>query len=279
MNRAGLLSARNLPVYVAALVLLVFTTFPFLWMASTAFKVSNEIFATPPTLWPRTFTLANLERLFAETRFLTYFLNSLKVAALTVALTLTVATPAAYSLTRYRFAGRETVAATVLFAYMFAPIMIIIPFYVMMRFVGLNNTHLGLTLAYSAFCLPFALWMLRTFFQSIPVDIEDAAMVDGASRWQVVLHVVLPLALPGVVATGIFTFILAWNDYIFARVLLSADELKTLPVGIADLYNASVVDWGMIMAAGLLVIAPVLGVFVFIQRYMVEGLASGGVKG
>jgi ABC-type glycerol-3-phosphate transport system permease component len=266
-------------VYLAALALLVFTTFPFLWMASTAFKVSNEIFATPPTLWPRTVTLANLERLFAETRFLTYFLNSLKVSAATVALTLAVSTPAAYSLTRYRFAGREAIAATVLFAYMFAPIMIIIPFYVMMRFVGLNNTHLGLVLAYSAFCLPFALWMLRSFFQAIPVDIEDAAMIDGASRRQVVTHVVLPLALPGVVATGIFTFILAWNDYIFARVLLGADELKTLPVGIADLYNASVVDWGMIMGAGLLVIAPVLGVFVFIQKYMVAGLASGGIKG
>jgi ABC-type glycerol-3-phosphate transport system permease component len=276
---SGLLGPRNIPVYLAALALLVFTTFPFLWMASTAFKVSHEIFATPPTLWPRTFTLENVERLFAETRFLTYFLNSLKVSAATVVLTLAVSVPAAYSLTRYRFAGRETVAATVLFAYMFAPIMIIIPFYVMMRFVGLNNTHLGLVLAYSAFCLPFALWMLRTFFQSIPVDIEDAALTDGASRRQAVLYVVLPLALPGVVATGIFTFILAWNDYIFARVLLSADELKTLPVGIADLYNASVVDWGMIMAAGLLVIAPVLGVFVFIQKYMVAGLASGGVKG
>jgi ABC-type glycerol-3-phosphate transport system permease component len=201
------------------------------------------------------------------------------VSAATVALTLAVATPAAYSLTRYRFAGRESVAATVLFAYMFAPIMIIIPFYVMMRFAGLNNTHFGLVLAYSAFCLPFALWMLRSFFQAIPLDIEDAALIDGASRRQVVQLVVLPLALPGVVATGIFTFILAWNDYIFARVLLSADELKTLPVGIADLYNASVVDWGMIMAAGLLVIAPVLGVFVFIQKYMVAGLASGGVKG
>jgi ABC-type glycerol-3-phosphate transport system permease component len=271
--------SRNPVIYLAALALLIFTTFPFLWMASTAFKVSNEIFVTPPTLWPRTFTLANLERLFAETRFVTYFVNSLKVSLATVALTLAVSTPAAYSLTRYRFAGREAVAATVLFAYMFAPIMIIIPFYVMMRFIGLNNTHLGLVLAYSAFCLPFALWMLRSFFQSIPVDIEDAAMVDGASRPKVVLYIVLPLALPGVVATGIFTFILAWNDYIFARVLLSADELKTLPVGIADLYNASVVDWGMIMAAGLLVIMPVLGVFVFIQKYMVAGLASGGVKG
>jgi ABC-type glycerol-3-phosphate transport system permease component len=161
---------------------------------------------------------------------------------------------------------------------MFAPIMIIIPFYVAMRFLGLTNTHLGLILAYTAFCLPFSLWLLRTFFQSIPLEIEEAARIDG-SRLQAVIHVVLPLALPGVVATGTFTFILAWNDYIFARVLLSADEMKTLPVGIADLYNASVVDWGMIMAAGVLVIAPVAAVFVFIQRFLVVGWGSGGMKG
>jgi len=192
---------------------------------------------------------------------------------------LLVSTPAAYSLTRFRFPGRETLAGLVLFAYMFAPIMIIVPFCVMMRYIGLNNSHVGLVLAYTAFCLPFNLWLLRTFFQSIPVEIEQAAMIDGASRWQAVVLVVMPLALPGIIATGIFTFILAWNDYIFARVLLSADELKTLPIGIADLYNASVVDWGMIMAAGLLVIAPVLFVFVFIQKYMVAGWGSGGVKG
>ena len=279
MNRTGLLSGRNVVVYAAALALLVFTTFPFLWMASTAFKVSNEIFATPPTLWPRTFTLANLERLFAETRFLTYFLNSLKVAALTVVLTLTVATPAAYSLTRYRFAGRETVAATVLFAYMFAPIMIIIPFYIVMRTLGLANTHMALVLAYCAFSLPFALWMLRTFFQSIPIDLEEAAMTDGASRFRAVIHVVIPMALPGIIATGILTFILAWNDYIFARILISSDNLKTLPVGIADLYNASVIDWGMIMASGLLVIIPVVIVFSYVQKFLVAGWGSGGVKG
>ena len=121
--------------------------------------------------------------------------------------------------------------------------------------------------------------MLRTFFQSIPLDIEQAAMVDGANRLQTVLYIVLPLALPGVIATSIFTFILTWNDYIFARILISADELKTLPVGIADLYNASVVDWGMIMAAGLLVLTPVLGVFFVIQKYMVAGLGAGALKG
>ena len=272
-------SPRGIAISLAALALLVFTAFPFAWMASTAFKVSQEIFVTPPSLVPRTVTFEHVARLFAETRFLTYFWNSVVVSLSTVALTLLFSTPAAYALTRFRFPGREALAGTILFTYMFAPIMIIVPFYVMMRYVGLNNSHVGLVLAYTAFCLPFNLWLLRTFFQSIPIEIEQAAMIDGASRWQAVLLVVMPLALPGIIATGIFTVILAWNDYIFARVLLSADELKTLPIGIADLYNASVVDWGMIMAAGLLVIAPVLFVFVFIQRYMVAGWGSGGVKG
>jgi ABC-type glycerol-3-phosphate transport system permease component len=280
VNRTfNLLTVRSQFVLLMALVLLVFTAFPFAWMASTAFKPPREIFVTPPSLWPSQFELENIRRLFDETRFLTYFRNSVTVSLSTVALTLLLSTPAAYSLTRFRFYGREKLAALILFTYMFAPIMIIVPFYVMVRFLGLTNTHTGLVMAYTAFCLPFNLWMLRTFFQSIPVDIEEAAMIDGANRFQAVVHVVFPLALPGVVATGIFTFILAWNDYIFARVLLSADELKTLPVGIADLYNASVVDWGMIMASGLLVIAPIAGVFVFIQKYLVAGWGAGGVKG
>jgi multiple sugar transport system permease protein len=279
MNRSyGLLSLRGQTVILAALALLVFTAFPFAWMASTALKPSREIFVTPPSLWPTHVTLDNVSRLFAETRFLSYFRNSLTVSFATVGLTLLVSVPAAYSLTRFRFHGREKIAGLILFTYMFAPIMIIIPFYVVMRFLGLTNTHVGLILAYTAFCLPFNLWLLRTFFQSIPLEIEEAALIDG-SRLQAIIYVVLPLALPGVVATGIFTFILAWNDYIFARVLVSADELKTLPVGIADLYNASVVDWGMIMAAGLLVIAPVAAVFVFVQKFLVAGLGSGGVKG
>lgn len=278
-GRFRLGTMRGLAIVILAALLVIFTAFPFVWMIGTAFKPSQEIFVTPPTLLPRNFTLANLERLFADTRFVEYFRNSLSVALSTVALTLLAAVPAAYSLTRFRFVGREKLAALVLFTYMFAPIMIIVPFYVLMRYLGLTNSHLGLVLAYSTFCLPFALWLLRTFFQSIPLDIEEAAMTDGANRLQAVVYVVLPLALPGVIATGIFTFVLAWNDYIFARVLLSADELKTLPVGIADLYNASVVDWGMIMAAGLLVIAPVVAIFIFIQKYMVAGWGAGGVKG
>ena len=279
MTRARALRSNLVLVLFAAALLVIFAGFPFAWMISTAFKESQEIFATPPSLLPRSFTLDNLQRLFAETKALTYLKNSIVVSLSTVAVTIAVATPAAYSLTRFRFPGREQLAGTILFTYMFAPIMIIVPFYVMMRFLGLTNTHLGLVLAYTAFCLPFSLWMLRTFFQSIPLDIEQAAMVDGANRVQTVLYVVLPLSLPGVVATSIFTFVLTWNDYIFARILISADELKTLPVGIADLYNASVVDWGMIMAAGLLILTPVLAVFFLIQKYMVVGLGAGALKG
>jgi multiple sugar transport system permease protein len=259
--------------------LLFFTAAPFAWMILTAFKPPREIFVSPPTFLPSAFTFDNVLRLFGETRFAVYLANSALVAAGTVALTLAVAIPGAYALSRFRWRGRETVSMTVLFTYMFAPIMVIIPFYVLMRALELTNTHTGLVLAYTAFCLPFALWLLRTFFQSIPLDLEEAALTDGASRPRAVLHVVLPLALPGVIATGTFTFILAWNDYIFARVLLSADELKTLPVGIADLYNASVVDWGMIMSAGMLVLVPVLVVFLFIQKYLVAGWGSGGIKG
>jgi ABC-type glycerol-3-phosphate transport system permease component len=261
----------------AALVFL--TAAPLAWMALTAFKPPTEIFVSPPTLLPSAFTFENVMRLFQETRFGLYLANSSLVAAGTVALTLAVAIPGAYALTRFRWRGREMISMTVLFTYMFAPIMVIIPFYVLMRWLELTNTRFGLVLAYSAFCLPFALWLLRTFFQSIPLELEEAALTDGASRPRAVLYVLLPLALPGLIATGTFTFILAWNDYIFARVLLSADELKTLPVGIADLYNASVVDWGMIMSAGTLVLVPVFAVFIFIQKYLVAGWGSGGIKG
>lgn len=270
---------RRLALGAGIAALVFFTAFPFAWMILTAFKQSHEIFTTPPTFLPASLTAENITRLFEQTRFGTYLLNSVLVAAATVALTLAIATPAAYGLTRFRWRGRELVAAMVLFTYMFAPIMVIIPFYVLMRTLELTNTRAGLVLAYTAFCLPFALWLLRSFFQSIPLDLEEAALTDGASRSRALLHIVLPLALPGVIATGTFTFILAWNDYIFARVLLSADELKTLPVGIADLYNASVVDWGMIMSAGMLVLLPVLAVFVFIQKYLVAGWGSGGIKG
>ncbi|MDF1779219.1 MAG: carbohydrate ABC transporter permease [Rhizobiaceae bacterium] len=278
-GRKSMFNPRSLVIFVSVSLLLLFTGFPFIWMAATAFKSSAEIFVYPPYLIPKDFTFDNVQRLFENTRFVTYFKNSVYVSTMTVILNLIIATPGAYALTRFRFFGREKIATVILFTYMFSPIMIIIPFYVLIRYLGLVNTHFALILAYTAFTLPFSLWMLRTFFQSIPLDLEEAALTDGASRLKAVFYVVLPTALPGVVATSIFTFILAWNDYIFVRILISSDELKTLSVGIADLYNSSVIDWGMIMSGCVLIIVPVVVVFSYLQKYLVAGWGTGGVKG
>ena len=266
-------------IYGCAAILAIATAFPFFWMVSTSFKPLQEIFIFPPTFFPAEFTLKNFERLFEQTRFLTYFKNSVFVSFTTVVLTMTIGSAGAYSLTRFKYYGREKIANLILFSYMFAPIMIVIPFYVLIKKIGLANTHAALILAYTAFCLPFSLWLLRTFFQSIPLALEKAALIDGASRLEAVIYVVLPLALPGIIATGIFTFILAWNDYIFVRILISSDELKTLSVGIADLYNATVIDWGMIMSGSMLITVPVLVFFVFIQRYLIAGWGAGAMKG
>ena len=170
-------------------------------------------------------------------------------------------------------------AGLILLTYMFAPIMIIIPFYILVKQLGIVNTRLALVLSYTTFCLPFCLWVLRAFFQSIPLDLEEAALVDGAGQGRTVWYVVLPLALPGLIAAAIFTFILAWNDFLFALVLITSEELKTLPVGVNDLFNATIVDWGMIMAAGVMITVPTVCFFAAVQRYLVQGWGAGRREG
>jgi multiple sugar transport system permease protein len=270
---------RRLVLYAAALALVLQAVLPLLWMLSTALKPPREIFVTPPTLVPAAPTLENFVRLLRDTAFVAYFRNSIVVSVLTVLLTMSVGTIGAYSLTRFPFPGRETVAKLILCTYMFAPIMTVIPIYILVRRLGLVDTHTALVLSYSSFCLPFSLWLLRAFFRSIPVELEDAALVDGAGRFAALVHVVAPLALPGLIATSIFTFTLAWNDYLFARILIASDELKTLPVGVQDLFSAAVVDWGLVMGAGVLITVPALGFFMAVQRHLVAGWGSGGLKG
>lgn len=276
--RARKVAARGL-LYAGAAVLVFQAAFPFFWMASTSMKPPLEVFAEPPSVIPRSPTLENFWRLFTATNFLIYFRNSLKVAGLVVLLTTVVGAAGAYSLTRYRYPGREQIAGVILCTYMFAPIMVVIPFFILVKRVGIENTHLALILAFTSFCLPFTLWILRAFFETIPIELEEAAMVDGADRFRAVLYVVLPLALPGVIATSIFTFILAWNDYIFTRILISADELKTLPVGVQDLFHSALIDWGLIMAAGVMITIPAMLFFVAVQRYLVRGWGTGAIKG
>ena len=280
MNRWRLrsLSARSL-IYGGALLLVCQAAFPFLWMVSTSFKPPAEVFASPPKIVPEDPTWDNFHRLFTTTHFLVYFRNSVIVCGLTVLLTLAVSAAGAYSLTRYRYPGREKIAGLILCTYMFAPIMVVIPFFILVKKIGIENTHVALVLALTSFCLPFTLWLLRAFFQTIPVDLEEAAMVDGASRPRAVVYIILPLALPGIIATSIFTFILAWNDFIFARILIAADELKTLPVGVQDLFHSALIDWGLIMGAAMMITIPALLFFLTVQRYLIRGWGAGAVKG
>jgi ABC-type glycerol-3-phosphate transport system permease component len=266
-------------LYGVAAVLAVVCGFPLAWMALTSIKPNREILTAVPVFWPSEMHFEHYVRLFTTTNFGAYFVNSIVVAGSATLLTVTVGTLAAYGITRFRFQGRELIAGTMLFTYMFAPIMIVVPFYILMRNAGLVNTHLGLILAYASFSLPFSMWLLRSFFQSIPLELEEAAMTDGATRPQAVARVIVPLALPGVIAVSIFTFIVAWNDYLFARVLISSDNLKTLPVGMQDLYVATVTDWGMMMAAGVVITLPALAFFIAIQRYLIAGWGAGAVKG
>jgi multiple sugar transport system permease protein len=266
-------------VYIGALGLAAQAILPLLWMLSTSLKPPREVFATPPTLIPAAPTLENFARLLGQTAFVAYFLNSVTVAGLTVLLTVAVGAAGAYSLTRFAFPGRESIARLILCTYMFAPIMIVVPIYVLARRLGIVDTHTALVLSYSSFCLPFSLWLLRAFFQSIPLELEEAAQVDGAGRLRAGIYIVAPLALPGLIATSIFTFTLAWNDYIFTRILIVSDELKTLPVGVQDLFSAAVVDWGLVMAAGMLITIPALAFFMAVQRHLVAGWGTGGLKG
>lgn len=265
-------------ILLCAAFLLLFCGLPLLWMVLTATKPLGEIFSYPPRIIAH-YTLSNFHRLFTDTDFLIYLRNSVFVAGMTVLLDIVVATLGAYSLTRYRFRGKELLANLTLFTYMFAPIMIIIPVYMLLKDANLVDSHFGIILAYTSISLPFTLWLLRAFFQSFPMELEEAAFIDGANRFQSLIYVVIPQALPGIIATSVFAFVVVWNDFLFARVLLSAPALKTMPVGLQDIYESTIVDWGLLMSGAVVVTIPALIFFLIVQKFLIQGWGMGAVKG
>jgi ABC-type glycerol-3-phosphate transport system permease component len=271
--------ARRGAAWAVRLGLFAFCAFPLYWMVVSSLKVSHELLASPPTFWPHEWELRAYRKLFYETNFWKYFENTVIVSALTTVIVIVAGVIGAYSLTRYAFRGRTFVARVTLLAYMFPPIIMLVPLFLLARQLGLVNSIPGLALTYISFSLPYALWILRAFFQSIPLELEHAALIDGANRAQALIYVVMPLALPGIIATAIFTFIVAWNDFLFALVLIGQDELKTLAIGINEFFHMAVVDWGLIMAAGVMVTIPALVFFIAVQRYLIAGWGAGGLKG
>lgn len=254
--------------------------FPLVWMIVTSVKPQFELFRIPPTILPQEVTFEHYHRVLVETPFLKYFRNSVILAVGTTVLVIVIATLGAHSLVRFSYPGRERLAQLVLFTYLLPSVVLIIPLYLLMVWLGIANTLFSLMLAYTTFALPFALWLLRSFMQGIPQDLEAAALVDGASRMEAFVDVILPQAVPGIISTALFTFILAWNEYLYALVLVNTDEARPLTTGVMNmLITAFNIEWSLLMAASVMMSLPVIIVFALLQKHLTRGFGAGGVKG
>lgn len=278
MSTLKRLSQPRWILLIGILLILAVNLFPFYWMVLTSVKPGTQLFTNPPSFFTTTPDFSAFSRLIEGTRFLTYAKNSLIIATGSTILSIFVSALAAYGLTRFRFPGSKAFSTGILYAYTFAPIVIVVPLYGMFRDAGLINSYLGMILAYASFGVPFSMWLLRPFFLAIPLELEEAAFLDGANRLKSAWYVVLPQAGPGIIAVSVFTFLLAWEDYLFARVLITETTMKTLPVALHDLQNASLQDWPLLMAAAALVSLPVLLAFLYLQKYLIAGWGAGAIK-
>jgi len=275
----GIKIVKRILLYLGVVTLVLFCLFPFLWMISSSFKTTFELYGAPPTYFPHKFTLASYIELFKGTFFARWFINTCIVAVGTTLLCILVASVAAYSLTRYKYPGRASFANFILVVYMFPPILLAIPLYLLVINWHIANTRWALILTYIANALPYSLWLLRAFFQTIPIELEDAAMIDGASRWRVIRSIVMPLALPGVIATSVFAIITSWNEYLFAMLFISSEVKKTIPVGLTGFITAHEDRWDLIFSGSVMASIPVLIFFIYIQKFLIEAWGAGGVKG
>lgn len=262
--------------YVAALVALIVFLFPIYWLVTISFKTPDEIFASPPVWWPASLQLGNFVVLFKDGDAWTVF-NSLVIASVSTALAMLLGTLCAYSIARFRTGG-DNFAMWVLSNRMLPPIVIVFPVFLLYVKLGWVDTFPGLIVLYTAFNLPYVIWMMRGYVQDIPLELEESALVDGCTRWRVFFKVVLPMARTGIFATAVFTFVFAWNEFLFALVL-TRSAVTTFPVQVTHYFGGQSNFWAKIAAMSVLGTVPIFVAVATLQRYLVRGISLGAVKG
>ena len=269
---------RILTTDLPVLIIVLFAMGPFAWMILTSLTPSAALTASGVSLSPQGWSLENYSRLLQQTSFLGNMGHSLVVAVGTVVLGLAVSVTAAYAFSRFRFAGRRLLMLQFLLVNMFPIVLLILPLFVMMRRLGILDTHIGLILANATVAIPFAVWMLTSYVAAIPRSLDEAAMIDGCSRLTALRRVVLPLAMPGIISTGIYIFITAWNEYLYA-LTLGGRNVRTVTVAIQTLIGEYQIEWGLLAAGGVVGALPATLLFLVVQRRLIGGLTQGAVKG
>ncbi len=264
---------------VVVIIVVLFAMGPIVWTVLTSFKAENEIVSRNFTWLPRSLNFDNYVTLWERSGYPRLLKNSAIVTGMTVLMSITIGTIAAYSISRYRFRGRNGLMIFYLVIRMFPFTLLLIPLFIMLRNIGLFDSHFGLALTYTTFLLPLCVWMLKGFFDGIPPDLEEASRVDGSTRLGALLRIVLPLARPGIAATTVFIAIGAWNEYVWALLLTTASGARTWPVGLQLMVGEFQMPWGVLSASGIISIVPIIIGFAIVQRALVSGLMAGGVKG
>lgn len=270
---------KKIVIYALIVVLLVAFIFPIYWMIIASFKENKILMHVPPQLYPTFKTFANYLAVITNKKYLSYIKNSLITASMTVVVDLLLAIFAGYSLSRYRYPGRKTIMTLTLSAQVFPTVVIIISLYSFFSKMKLMNSYVGLTLADVAMSLPLSVWMLKSFCDTVPRSLDEAARVDGCGRFMTMMRIAVPLMKPGMLAVGIYAFLQSWDDYMIALVVMTKTSMKTLPVGIAETFLGEFgFDYAGMMTISVVASLPVLLLFLFFNKYMVAGLTGGAVK-
>jgi ABC-type glycerol-3-phosphate transport system permease component len=260
-------------------VLLVWTLVPFYWMVVTSLKRDKEIYGYEATLVPRQPTLEAYQRLLRQTPFLKYVRNSTIIAVATTLASLVFGSLGAYAIARLRFPGRALIARGLVFTYLVPPALLFIPLFAVMSTLRLTDTHEGLILAYLGFTVPFCTWLLMGYFRSVPLELEEAALVDGCSRLGTLVRIILPMSLPALAVVAFFSFTQAWNEFLYANVFVNSVEVRTITTGLTLFIVEDVFFWGPMMGAAFLSTIPPVIIYLVFQRWVVKGLTLGAVKG